>query len=63
MIFTSLVYLRGRLRIRRRGHGNVQNWRAGSFLVGLLFIWIATASPLAALDHEMLTAHMIQHLL
>jgi len=28
-----------------------------------LFIWIATASPLAALDHEMLTAHMVQHLL
>jgi cytochrome c oxidase assembly factor CtaG len=63
LIFTSLVYLRGWLRIRRHGHGNVQNWRAGSFLVGLLFIWIATASTLAALDHEMLTAHMIQHLL
>jgi len=28
-----------------------------------LFIWIATASPLTALDHEMLTAHMVQHLL
>jgi cytochrome c oxidase assembly factor CtaG len=28
-----------------------------------LFIWIATASPLVALDHEMLTAHMVQHLL
>jgi hypothetical protein len=33
------------------------------FCIGLLFIWIATASPLAALDHEMLTAHMVQHLL
>jgi putative membrane protein len=29
----------------------------------VLFIWIATASPLAALDHDMLTAHMAQHLL
>jgi len=28
-----------------------------------LFIWVATASPLAALDHDMLTAHMVQHLL
>ena len=40
--------------------------RAGApavFVFGLLFIWIATASPLAALDHEMLTAHMVQHLL
>jgi cytochrome c oxidase assembly factor CtaG len=29
----------------------------------LFFIWIAIASPLMALDHELLTAHMVQHLL
>src|ERR1700677_1911368 len=62
-IFASLVYLRGWLRLRRQEHDNIAGWRAGSFLVGLLLIWIATASPLAALDHEMLTAHMVQHLL
>jgi putative membrane protein len=63
LIFASLVYLRGWLRLRRHEHDNVEGWRAASFLVGLLFIWLATASPLAALDHEMLTAHMVQHLL
>jgi putative membrane protein len=63
LIFVSLIYLRGVLRLRRHKHGNVDGWRAGSFVLGLLFIWIATASPLAALDHELLTAHMIQHLL
>jgi cytochrome c oxidase assembly factor CtaG len=57
------VYLRGWLRLRNQDQGNVEAWRAGSFVLGLLFIWIATASPLAALDHEMLTAHMVQHLL
>ena len=31
--------------------------------MGLFFIWAAVASPLAVLDHEMLTAHMAQHLL
>jgi putative membrane protein len=31
--------------------------------LGLLFIWFAMASPLAALDHNILTAHMVQHLL
>ncbi|MGA6980836.1 MAG: cytochrome c oxidase assembly protein [Candidatus Sulfotelmatobacter sp.] len=41
----------------------IAGWRAGSFAFGLLLIWIATASPLAELDHELLTAHMIQHLL
>src|SRR6202007_502212 len=51
------------LHLHRRKRGNFQSRRVGSFLFGLSFIWIATASPLAALDHEMLTAHMVQHLL
>jgi putative membrane protein len=63
LIFASLVYLHGWLRLHRHEHHNVEGWRAGSFVFGLLFIWIATASPLATLDHEMLTAHMVQHLL
>jgi putative membrane protein len=42
---------------------NVEGCRAGSFVFGLLFIWIATSSSLAGLDHELLTAHMAQHLL
>ena len=63
LIFASLVYLRGWLRPRRHEHDNGEGWRAASFVFGLLFIWIATASPLAALDHDMLTAHMVQHLL
>jgi putative membrane protein len=63
LIFASLVYLRGWLLLRRNDHDNVEGWRAGSFVFGLLFIWIATASPLATLDHELLTAHMVQHLL
>jgi putative membrane protein len=63
LILAAFLYLRVWLGVRSRDHGNVENWRAGSFALGLLFIWIATASPLAALDHEMLTAHMAQHLL
>jgi putative membrane protein len=63
LIFAAFLYLHGWFAARRQGHGNVEGWPAGSFLFGLLFIWIATASPLAMLDHEMLTAHMVQHLL
>src|SRR5580692_3343576 len=63
LIFASLVYLRGWRRLRRHAYNNIEDWRAGGFVFGVLFIWIATASPLAALDHEMLTAHMAQHLL
>jgi cytochrome c oxidase assembly factor CtaG len=63
LIFASIVYLREWLRLRGHGDDNVEGWRAICFALGLLFIWIATASPLATLDHEMLTAHMVQHLL
>jgi hypothetical protein len=63
LILAAFVYLRGWLRLRRQDCGTVEGWRAGSFFLGVLFTWVATASPLAALDHEMLTAHMAQHLL
>src|SRR5271170_6388489 len=63
LIFVSLVYLRGWLGLRRQERDKIASWRVGSFILGLFFIWVATASPLAELDHAMLTAHMIQHLL
>jgi putative membrane protein len=63
LIFAAFLYLRGWLRLRRLKLESVADWRAASFVLGLLLIWVATASPLAALDHDMLTAHMVQHLL
>jgi len=63
LIFALLLYVRGWLRLRGLDYGNARGWRAGSFVLGLLFTWIAMASPLAALDHEVLTVHMVQHLL
>jgi putative membrane protein len=63
LILAALIYLLGWVRVRRLDRDRVGGWRAASFTLGLLFIWVATASPLAALDHDMLTAHMVQHLL
>ena len=63
LILAALIYLRGLLRLRRLDLDGVQAWHAGGFLLGLFLIWLATASPLSSLDHEMLTAHMVQHLL
>jgi len=59
LILAALLYGRGWLRLR----GTIPRWRAASFLCGLFSVWLATASPLAMLDHHLLTAHMIQHLL
>src|SRR5262250_2581522 len=58
----ALLYLRGWCRLRTTT-SSVTAWRAFSFLSGLSFVWLAVASPLAALDHQLLTVHMIQHLL
>jgi putative membrane protein len=63
LILAALVYLGGWLRLRSYKRDKIAGWRAGSFVLGLFFIWIATVSPLAELDRTMLTAHMIQHLL
>ena len=38
-------------------------FRAAAFLGGVCVVWLAIASPLAALDHELLTIHMVKHLL
>src|ERR1700745_3931543 len=58
-----LVFLRGWLFLRSSALKITSARRAFSFLLGLFFIWVAMASPIAALDHELLTVHMLQHLL
>ena len=63
LIFTALTYLHGWIRIRKLGRETIAGWRATSFVTGLFLIGTAVASPVAALDHELLTAHMVQHLL
>jgi putative membrane protein len=63
LILVALVYVRGWLRVRKLDLHTIETWRAGSFVLGLLFIWLAVGPPIAALDHELLTIHMVQHLL
>lgn len=59
----AVVYLRGWFHLRSASAHALSAWRASSFLVGLFLIWVAVASPVAALDAELLTVHMVQHLL
>jgi len=63
LIFTALVYLRGWLSHRSHALRVSSGCRGVSFLLGLFLIWAAMASPIAALDHELLIIHMLQHLL
>lgn len=63
LAFTALVYLRGWLHLRSVSANAIPAWRAVSFFLGLFLIWVAVGSPLAAFDEELLTFHMVQHLL
>jgi putative membrane protein len=63
IILTSTFYLRGWRRLRFTSTNFIPAWRASSFLVGVFLIWLAIGSPLALLDEQSLTIHMVQHLL
>jgi len=60
---TAIVYLRGWILMRRARVPFVPPWRAVSFLLGLLALWAALASPLDTFSSFLITAHMVQHML
>ena len=60
---TALAYLAGWRRLRSISSNVIHAWHLASCLLGLFLIWVALASPVAALDAHWLTAHMAKHLL
>ena len=63
LVLASFWYARGRRRMQAASARTIPTWRAASFLLGMFLIWGALGSPLVAYDHDLLTVHMIQHLL
>jgi putative membrane protein len=63
LVLLAFVYSRGWFRLRRASPISFPPWRATAFVAGLFSVWIALGSPLAALDHQLLTVHMMKHLL
>jgi putative membrane protein len=62
LVLVALVYLHGWFRLRSDSLALVSYWRIAAFMAGLSFLWIVMGSPLSALDHDLLTIHMINHL-
>jgi cytochrome c oxidase assembly factor CtaG len=60
LLLSASLYLRVWISTRSV---SIPAWKAGSFLLGLVLLWMAWGSPLAAYDHSLLTVHMIKHLL
>jgi putative membrane protein len=63
LLFAAWLYLRGWIYLRVSSANVFPTWRALSYFLGLLLVSIALGSPLAAYDHNLLTVHMIKHLL
>jgi putative membrane protein len=63
VLAAALVYARGWVHLWRTLPTVLPAWHLVAFLGGLFSVWIAIASPLSALDDELLTVHMVQHLL
>jgi len=63
LIVVALVYSRGWYRLQKAFPKALSGWRVVAFMGGLISTWSAAGSPVAALDHQLLTAHMAQHLL
>jgi len=59
----AVLYLCGWFRFRRVSTGVIPLWRAAAFLCGIFLLWIGLGSSLAELDEELLSVHMVQHLL
>ena len=59
----ALSYAVGWFRLRGVLAEAIPPWRFGAFLGGLFALWIAIGSPLITFDDELLTVHMIQHVL
>ncbi len=63
LVLMAFLYVRGWRRMQRASASAIPGWRLASFLFGMSLVWAALGSPLAAYDHDLLTVHMIQHLL
>jgi putative membrane protein len=63
LALAALGYGFGFWKLRETAPAALGVGRLLSFYAGLAVVWLAVASPLAALDHRLLTAHMVQHLL
>src|ERR1700733_5814192 len=63
LLFAAWCYLRGWIYIRANSGNVIRTWRAVSYFLGLLLVATALGSPLATYDHNLLTVHMIKHLL
>jgi putative membrane protein len=63
LVTVAWIYMRGWHALRSAFPTLIAGWRLAAFLSGLVLVWVVVVSPLATLDHQLLTIHMLKHLL
>ena len=63
LFLAASVYLRGWLHLRRAIPNVISAWQLASFMNGMFAVWIVLGSPLRAFHHELLSIHMVDHVL
>jgi putative membrane protein len=63
LIAVILAYTRGWYQLRGVFPNLLSIWRLAAFVGGAPSVWAVVTSPLSVLDHQLLTFHMVQHLL
>jgi cytochrome c oxidase assembly factor CtaG len=63
LVLVVVCYVRGWLHLRKAFPRLTTLAHLSAFAGGIISIFIAVGSPLAVMDHELLSVHMVQHLL
>ncbi len=63
LFLAASVYLRGWSRLRSTIPNVISPWQLAAFMNGMFAVWIALGSPLRTFHHELLSIHMVDHVL
>jgi cytochrome c oxidase assembly factor CtaG len=63
LLLAATIYIRGWLRLRSTIPQMISAWQLASFMNGMFALWIVLGSPLREIHHELLSIHMVDHIL
>jgi hypothetical protein len=63
LFLAACAYFRGWLRLRSTSPNLILPWQLAAFMSGMFALWVALGSPLRTLHHELLSIHMVDHVL
>ena len=63
LLLVTCGYFRGWWRLQSSSPDLIFRWQLAAFISGMFALWIALGSPLRTLHHDLLSIHMVDHVL